>query len=304
MKEERSTGKYYQIPEFIFFGNYFYGLCAVALSVEATLQQGFPLNGCWYFFLLFSATVLYYTYPYVRKSPFGNNSRTNWYTRKYKWVWRSQVIITVILLVALTLFLVYYRNALLNMPAIHWLWICVFPATAALYYGLSGKLNLRKTGWLKPFVIGFTWAGTVTVYPILFYSIVYKLEYRFGIVTGLLFLKNFMFIAVLCILFDIKDYASDYLSRLRTFVVKLGLRKTIFYIVLPLTFLGIVSFICYAVIHQFHVMKLLLNVIPFVLLLIAGLSLHHRRSLIYYLSVIDGLMLVKAVCGIIAIIYF
>jgi hypothetical protein len=40
------------------------------------------------------------------------------------------------------------------------------------------------------------------------------------------------------------------------------------------------------------------------LLLIAGLSLHHRRSLIYYLSVIDGLMLVKAVCGIIAIIYF
>jgi len=60
--------KYYRLLEFIFFSNYFYGVCAVALSVETTLQQRFPLNGLGYFFLIFITTVLYYAYPYIRKS--------------------------------------------------------------------------------------------------------------------------------------------------------------------------------------------------------------------------------------------
>jgi len=163
---------------------------------------------------------------------------------------------------------------------------------------------LRKTGWLKPFIIGFAWAGFVTVYPVLFYDIINGLHYKFNSVAGLLFLKNLMFITILCIMFDIKDYAVDYINRLKTFVVQEGLRKTLFYILLPLSTIGLSSFIFYGIIRQFHFTKILLNVIPFLLLIIVIYSLHKRRSLLYYLTIVDGLMLVKAFCGIIAMMYF
>jgi hypothetical protein len=293
-----------KIAEYIFFGNYFYGVCAAALSAEAMLQQRFPLNGFLYFFLIFVSTILYYTYPYVRKCLLvSSNSRTNWYSRNYRFVQRSQVVITVILIFSLAAFLKSYWRSLLDMPAGQWFFIIIFPAAAAWYYGI-GFFNLRKTGWLKPFVIGFIWAGLVTVYPVLFYCIVNNISYSPNQVSVLLFLKNLMFVAVLCIMFDVKDYAADYVSRLKTFVVGMGLRKTIFYILLPLSALGLLSFVYYALTRQFHMGKLLLNVIPFVLLIAVVFSLKKRRPLMYYLVVVDGLMLVKALCGTIAMLYF
>ena len=113
-----------------------------------------------------------------------------------------------------------------------------------------------------------------------------------------------MFIAMLCIMFDIKDYATDHSSKLRTFVVRLGLRKTIFYILLPLPILGLLTFISYALTHHFSEMKIVLNMIPFLLLLLAAAALRRRRSMMYYHVVIDGLMLVKAICGITAMLLF
>jgi hypothetical protein len=41
-------------------------------------------------------------------------------------------------------------------------------------------------------------------------------------------------------------------------------------------------------------------VIPFVALIAVAYSMHRRKSIFYYLIVIDGLMLVKALCGITA----
>ena len=307
MNRNQTIKKYHKLIEFIFYSNYFYGICAVALSVEAMLQQRAPLNSLWYFFLIFITTVLYYAYPYIRKSSLSSNPRTNWYTLYYNFMRWNQITITIILVIALILFLFDYRKVLLNMQLTEWLLIFIFPLAAALYYGatsLLGKYNLRKTGWLKPFVIGFTWAGLVTVYPVLFYDIINKLNYKLTQVGALLFVKNFMFVTVLCIMFDIKDYATDYINRLKTFVVKIGLRKTIFYILLPLSVIGLTSFIYYAVAHEFQLIKILLNTVPFVLLLIVIWSFHKRRSLIYYLAIVDGLMLVKAVCGSIAMIYF
>ena len=307
MNKGHRTGKRYIVPEYIFYGNYFYGICAVALTVEATVQQEFPLNGFWYFVVVFCTTVLYYTYPYVRKgSATSTNPRTNWYTRHYHQMLWSQITMTIMLLLLLILFLRDYGQLVFTMTVPQWILLLIFPAVAGLYYGASflSKNNLRNIGWLKPFVIGFTWAGLVTIYPVLFYSVVHNMEFHPNFIRILLFTKNFMFITLLCIMFDIKDYRADYIRHLRTFVVKMGLRKTIFYIVFPLTLLGLVSFLTYAFTHGFSFMKIILNIIPFLLLILGAYSLRKRRSLLYYLIVIDGLMLVKAICGTLAMLYF
>lgn len=294
--------------EWIFYGNYFYGLCAAALSAEASLQQQIPLSSWIYYSLIFLATVLYYNYPYARRlNKSGNNPRTAWFIHHYQFMWWNQVIISVILLIAGILLLIHFYPLIQTISLRQWLLLLVFPIIAGLYYGLnmlSTKYNLRSIGWLKPFIIGFTWAGLVTVYPVLWYHIYHGQEYYFSLTGTLLFIKNGMFIAMLCIMFDIKDYATDYSSNLKTFVVRMGLRKTIFYILLPLPVLGLFTFITYALTHQFSAMKILLNMIPFLLLLLAAGALRKRRSMMYYLVVIDGLMLVKAACGIIAMLLF
>ena len=110
-----------------------------------------------------------------------------------------------------------------------------------------------------------------------------------------------MYITMLCIMFDIKDYAADHNHHLKTFVVRYGLRKTIFYILIPLTVIGLGMFVIYAALMNFPLLRILINTIPFILLIIVAYSMHRRKSILYYLAIIDGLMLVKALCGTIGI---
>ena len=105
-------------------------------------------------------------------------------------------------------------------------------------------------------------------------------------------------------MFDIKDYAMDYNAQIKTVVVKLGLRKTIFYFIIPLCIIGLGSFVVYALSQNFSTLKILINAIPFLLIITVAYSMYSRRSIFYYLIIIDGLMLVKALCGITAMVFF
>jgi 4-hydroxybenzoate polyprenyltransferase len=291
----------------LLFGNYFYGLCTVALSIEAILQQQYPLNSVVYYVFVFSATVLYYTHAYIAEpaSIDPTNMRSRWYRSNRRFVRFSQVAMTLTVISTGAVLLIPNWSNILHMSWLQWAVGGIFPAVAVLYYGSltpgSSSHNLRNQGWIKPFVIGFVWAGPVTLYPVLFQSIEKGIAYEPGLVGFLLFIKNFMFITMLCIMFDIKDYAADHNHNLKTFVVQLGLRKTIFYILIPLSALGLGTFIMYAMLRHFPLLRILVNTIPFILLITVAYSMHRRKSILYYLAIIDGLMLAKAVCGTIGI---
>lgn len=294
----------------IFFGNYFYGFCIVALSIEAVLQQRYPLNDWLYYFIVFIATVLYYTRAYIPSRAVNSpNPRTRWYATNRKKILASQWILGSIVLLIISIYLFRYTNGFINLPLLNWFLLAIFPLIALLYYGIDhhffGNINLRSIGWLKPFIIGFIWAGTATVYPVIFNGIEQAGKYYdLSFVGTFLFIKNFMYITVLCIMFDIKDYAADSNKQIKTFVVNSGLRKTIFYIILPLSSLGLASFLIYALEMHFSSLKIFMNIIPFASLLIVAYSMHRRQSIFYYLAVIDGLMLLKGFCGSIAMLFF
>ena len=291
----------YRLFRSFFFGNYFYGLCAVALSLESCFQLAVRLNSLAYYSVVFSATVLYYTYAYADEStPNTNNERSRWYERNKQLVFYSQIAFTAVFVVAMGLFIRELPLYLIKAPFYYWIILFVFPFVAVLYYGVqlaTYKYNIRDTGWLKPFFIGFVWAGAVSVYPVLFSDLRNGESYQLGLFKAMLFVKNFMFISVLCIMFDIKDYADDHNRQLKTFVVRVGLRKTIFYILLPLCSIGLGTFLVYAFTHHFPLLRIVFNTIPFILLIFVAYSMSKRKSIIYYLAVIDGLMLVKAICG-------
>lgn len=287
----------------IFFGNYFYAACSVALAIEAGVQMNIALNPPLFYLLLAAGTIVYYTRAYVTESTAAtNNPRTKWYQQHTSHAKFSQLILTVFVIGGGIFYAAKYYKGLFSLSVVNWMGILSVPVAALLYYGLSWhnifRFKLRQNGWLKPFVIGFVWAGTVTIYPIIFKAVQTQSAYPVSFFSAWLFIKNWMFITVLCIMFDIKDYATDHNQQLKTFVVRTGLRKTIFLIIIPLTIAGWLAFLIFSKYNHFPVFRVAVNSIPFILLLMTAYSMHRRKSILYYLIIIDGLMIVKAACGI------
>lgn len=294
-----------------FFSNYFYGICAVALSMECSIQLGLPLNNPFFYTLLFSVTVLYYTHAYyleIHKNPYPVNERTSWYLNNKKRIELSQIILTAFSGLILLLMLNGLQPNFSKISAYSWIIFVFFIFLGAGYYkqlhSKWGKWSLRNNGLLKPLMIGLVWAGMVSFSPVLFHDISYpgsnkSLEW----VTWALFIKNWLFISILSLLFDIKDYATDANNQLKTWVVKLGLRKTLKSIIFPMIILSIGSHWLMGFSQSFKLFSILFNSIPYVLLITVCLQMHQRKSILYYLAIIDGLMLIKAICGILGMLF-
>lgn len=290
----------------LFYNHLFYGLCAVALMLETSVQLGLQVTDPYFYLTAFGSTVLFYQYPKwaSKQRPMGFNAALQALT-----LW------TLITLWGLTMLILRYFEALKTVPLSWWIIFTAVPLLGALYYRgplWKNRFALRSVGWLKPLVIGLVWTGLVFVYPILF-SGIQSLEQRtteahfLGVIGSdqyvfatLLFLKSVLFITLLAILFDAKDMMTDSIHGVQTFMVRMGLRQTLFYLVLPLSLLGLLIFLSYNVLQDMSAWRMLMVSLPFILLIPAIFSLRRERPLWYYLVVIDGLMLVKALCGIAA----
>ncbi|HEY0298471.1 MAG TPA: hypothetical protein VGB84_04550, partial [Arachidicoccus sp.] len=209
--------------DFIFFGNYFYALCTIALSVEASLQQGIPLNTPAYYLLLVSGTIVYYSYAYLGQINFSGalrketlpktaentnpyyNKRTQWYINNYLTITITQIIFTVLMLASALYLCAKEFHEIFSLHWDEWLALLTIPFVALFYYGNDYfpfiKINLRKSGWTKPFIIGFVWAGAVTIYPVMFYKWQINQHYQIIVESIWSFIKNWMYIAMLCIMF-------------------------------------------------------------------------------------------------------
>ncbi len=286
----------------IFYGSYFYGCCAAALLWETSVQLDLQIREPLIYLSAFAGTVLFYNYPFLRKpgAP-SSNPRVQWVVLHHRSFMVQQFLLAGLVLICIALLSFKYRANIGHLSAGQWM-VFWLPLLIALSYysGLvwSHQYNLRSIGWLKPFIIGLVWTALVYVYPILFVAVTRSgplVEIDFFMV--LLFVKSIMFISVLAILFDIKDESTDRVQNIDTLIVRMGLKKSLFYLVLPLTLLGLLTFFTYAILQEMTGWRITLTMLPFILLILAIYSLRKERSLLYYLVVIDGLMLVKAVCG-------
>jgi len=291
----------------IFFGNYFVGLIAIALSVESCMQLHLPLNSFVYYGILFCVTVFYYTYAYLGPLNTGGkmNPRKAWYQNNHRFIVWSQGILLSLACIFSCVFL--YKNfaAVKTLPVVYWLVISGILIAGLLYYGLlpaaAYKINLRNTGWLKAFIIGFVWACCANLLSFIVVQIEQGAHTAEVVLLTWLFVKNWMFCTVNAIIFDIKDYADDSNKQLKTFVVRFGLKKTIFFILLPMIIVGLFALLAFTSSHYFGFITIAINLIPFILLMMITWSMLRPHKILYYLIVIDGLIFLKALCGIIGV---
>lgn len=290
----------------IFYGNIFYGICAVTLCIETNLFHHVSLNVFPFYLLIFLCSWIYYTMIYVRSVGAKNyNERTLWY-RKHLATIKHLLRITLSLVAAFIIYLLWKnRLGLYSFSAMQWGLIAVFPLVAALYtFKIPGVYfkKIRQIGWLKPFVVGFTWSGWVTVYPLLIWQVQRGYPGKVHAIPSLLFwLQNFLFISILAIIFDIKDYRNDVRLRLNTYPAKLGIKNTFHYVIYPVTAVNLVVFFLFQAQHHNSLVQTIIQGIPYMLLVWVLLTHRRPRNVLYYLVAIDGLMFLKAMCGIISI---
>ena len=185
-----------------------------------------------------------------------------------------------------------------------WVILVIFILLALGYYKSLyphwGSWGLRGNGLIKPLIIGLVWAGMVSFTPVIFFDLSLPgTDQSLKSLTWLLFIKNWLFISILCMLFDFKDYATDANQQLKTWVVKFGIRKTLYWIILPMSILSMTGYWLFALNQSFNAYRILFNSIPYLLLITVSALMYQRKSILYYLAIIDGLMLAKAICGII-----
>ena len=290
----------------IFYGNIFLGVCAVALCIETNLLTNISLNVFPFYLVIFFCTCIYYTMIYVRSVGAKNyNERTLWYRNNLPEIKRT-LKIALFVVIPFLLFLLFKNiHTFLLLTQSQCLLIILLPLIAGWYTFSPSVFRLKKirqTGWIKPFVVGLTWSGWVTAYPILISKVQTNQE-DFYIISPylLLALQNFLFFTVIAIIFDVKDYRTDFNHQLKTFPVILGVRKTFRFIITPLTFLNLVIFFIFQRQEKFSAGQTILQLIPYFLLILILVKHRQQKSLLYYLVAVDGLLFAKALCGITSI---
>lgn len=290
----------------IFFSNFFLILLSIALNIETNIKIGLPFNSIAYYAFISTVIVLFYLYAYriPKTLKSSSNPRTQFYITHRKSVHIYTAILAVIALISGIILAI---NCLPNYEILTWKWLTVLSFTTILsfgYYDFKLGISLRKTMLLKPFLIGWTWAITTVFLPVLFLMLKNETHYVIDAKFYFLFSQTFMYCVVNAILFDLKDYEDDSNRNLKTFVVKYGYHFTLNRIILPLIFLGFLSFVIFGIWYGLPLHRILFMLIPIVCLAIFAFKLNRPKAILYYLIAIDGMILLKAICGILSVILF
>lgn len=150
---------------------------------------------------------------------------------------------------------------------------------STLYY--LPPFNLRKHGYIKPFLISSVWVISCSVVPLI--------ENHLLTINSLFFIAaQFLTLSVLCLLFDIKDAEDDYLLGVNTYANKFGVKIT----QLICAFCILLIFVCFKQVNT-HLINLSSSLIfCFILLATVFLTKISRPNFYYYLWV-DGLLIIE-----------
>lgn len=288
---------------FIVYSNIFIGLCAVALAAETFYLLQLPASLQWYLLLLFWCTVFVYSlHYYVKLHKEKKDSRLVW-CHQHRSLLLSAVVISALLIAGGVLYhfnAIFFKEGRLNYSNLAW--FIIIPLVALAYSHpvfLFNKKTLRQVGWLKMVSLSFIWSFTTTLLPVLMLADNKQIP---GYPLLVLFIHRFFFMASLCVLFNIHDYEEDKADGVLTIAVQLGpeytLRKGKWLSLL----LGILSTAwLLLVFHLNHPFVYAATLIPLFLVFMAWHRFRRPREEAFFVLQYDGLMIVKAMLLIFAL---
>jgi 1,4-dihydroxy-2-naphthoate octaprenyltransferase len=284
----------------LLWSNHFYGIAAGLLCIETTFTLLKKPPSLFLIAFVYLSTVIYYTYAYFDESQAGKyNERSQWYLQNKKYLKIRQLV-----LILITLYIAIFQIHLIEVFSNLTIGIKIILLFAVLlsflyYYGhlVFKKISIRNKGFLKSITITSVWVVVTCIFPIIVIVNGNKSFNPLDYATILYFLQQFLFILILAILFDIKDLNRDHDENIKTVVAKHGIKSTIRKFIVPLVLMYLTTSLFFRITPSI-VFLLLPFIISFLIAFVA--SLVQKRTTIHEnILLIDGLIIIKAVFGIV-----
>jgi 4-hydroxybenzoate polyprenyltransferase len=266
--------------DFFLFSNFFIAICATALVWETYLLNGMPISvrlGVMAFF----ATLFVYNADSLLPYKFNQDVPL---TPRMAWVQKNRLVLMAIAATSAMCVFTLYWTAAFELS----FWFMLHLAVVAGLYSIpvlpdrEGFIPLRDVPFLKVFLIAYVWSAITVQLP--------QMEAGrdlFATDSLILFVRRFLFIFALTLVFDIRDMHKDKLTGTVTFPGQWGVQRT--------KRLALLALLLFAV--------LLPASINWEVRLALGLSAvaaawvvwnaYEGRSYYYYLILADGMMLLQ-----------
>lgn len=247
--------------------------------METNILLGLPLNNFSFYCFVFGATLLQYNLHYVSKTVAVKDSL------RFDWSQRNKGIHFILLVVGFLLIVF----SLFSFKLQHFFVLLILGAIAFLYsfpiLPFGRKKRIKEYGILKIITLALLWTLVSVWFPAntMFYD---------PVLFTFVFVKRFVFMLILCLIFDVRDYEIDLEKNIRTFPIILGIKSAYSFAYLLLILLALLS------LFQFWYLKqngfLIAMVISILATAFAIQLTKKNNSDIVYLAGIDGMMLLQA----------
>ena len=184
---------------------------------------------------------------------------------------------------------------LLNMGFLHassilFLFLLAICTMAYSYPMISFKkrnIPLKNYGILKPFFLASVWVCVTFILPIIEMRIVFRYD------MVLLGIFRWVYIIILCILFDWKDVAIDAKNNVQTIPVmyKQNISRILIGICVIMSVMALVFF---AVLLQEDIIYLGI-IASYLLLILVIYQMHKAKSELFFVIIVDGMMIIYSV---------
>jgi 4-hydroxybenzoate polyprenyltransferase len=268
-----------KLPDFILFSSIFIASCAVALCIETNILLGLPLNQISFYCFVFGATLAQYNLHYLVKTVAVEKSE------RLAWSQRNKSLHFILLIIGSLLILFSFFSFHLK----HFIILICLGGISFLYsfpfLPFGSKKRIKDYGSLKILTITFLWTLVTVWFP------VNSMPFDTGL-FWLVFAKRFIFMFVLCLLFDMRDIEIDGKEKINTLAVKLGQKKSYF-----LAYFSLVLFVAFSVAQYYYLPQsaYLIAMLISALATLMTIELTKKSNSDYvYLAGIDGMMLVQS----------
>ncbi len=268
-----------KFSEFILFGSIFIACCAVGFCMETNILLGVPFNHVSFYCFVFGATLVQYNLHYlVKKTAIHHSERLAW-SKKNK-TSHLALIITGVILILFSFF--YFQIK-------HFIVLICLGFVALLYsfpfLPFGNRKRIKDYGFLKIITLALLWTLVTVWFPINDREVSRALFI-------FIFAKRFVFMFVLCLLFDVRDIEIDDKEEINTLAVFLGKKKSYLLCYFLLIVFVLLSYFQYLFFPQtgFFIAMLASAAATFGTMEIT----RKTNSDFIYLAGIDGMMIVQA----------
>lgn len=257
------------------YGNVFIAFCAFAQVLLTYHLFPIPVNYENNSYLLFVLLSTYLQYNVQRGYYVVNQTITD--TERGQWSLKHKKPLLYSIIISLVTVLFLCNN-------LSYLSIGIMVGAeliSTLYY--LQPFNLRRFGYVKPFLISFVWVISCSLVPLI--------ENELLTLHSVWYLASqFVFISVLCMLFDVKENEADFFAGVHTYANRFGVKAT----KIICASLVIIGFSCFYIFSHSPT-HLTLSIILRALLLITIVLTNDKRHAFYYYLWVDGLLILQTI---------